>query len=177
MGSYPGHLSQVCNLGKLSEAERMQALAATEVSNIWGVARKIGARPVEGGVRSVLELVCCDVATLRNQFSVVLEKTVLELRGTSCLSMDEALAAKQQILVSRSFRKAVTEVAGIVEAVSEFASRAAESLRLQDGAAGAIDVFFTTSPFRPTDQQHSPCVTVPLVRHPERVHTEVGIHR
>jgi len=131
-GSYPGHLAQVCNLDALSESDRLQAFAATEVGNVWGVGRKIGARLVEGGVRTVLDLVRCDVATLRKQFSVVLEKTVLELRGTSCLSMDDAPAAKQQILVSRSFGKAVTDVAGIVEAVSEFASRAAESLRLQD---------------------------------------------
>ncbi len=162
--SYPGHLAQVCNLVTLSEADRLKAFAATEVGNVWGVGRKIGARLVEGGVRTVLDLVRCDVATLRKQFSVVLEKTVLELRGTSCLSMDEAPAAKQQILVSRSFGKAVTDVAGIVEAVSEFASRAAESLRLQDGAAGAVNVFFTTSPFRQNDWQHSPSVTVPLVR-------------
>jgi DNA polymerase V len=135
-GSYTGHLAQVCNLGGLSEADRLQAFAATEVGNVWGVGRRIGARLVEGGVRTVLDLVRCDVATLRKQFSVVLEKTVLELRGTSCLSMDEAPAAKQQILVSRSFGKAVTDVAGIVEAVSEFASRAAESLRLREGAAG-----------------------------------------
>ena len=41
---------------------------------------------------------------------------------------------------------------------------AAEKLRLQDGAAGAVNVFFTTSPFRQNDGQHSPNVTVPLVR-------------
>ena len=96
----------------------------------------------------MLDLVRCDVTTLRRQFSVVLEKTVLELRGTSCLSTDEALAAKQQNLVSRSFGKAVTEVAGIVEAVSEFAWRAAENLRQQDSAAGAITGLFRTNPFR-----------------------------
>jgi DNA polymerase V len=159
-GSYDGHLAQVCNLGACPKPT-LQAFAATEVGSVWGVGRKIGARLVEGGVRTVLDLVRCDVATLRKQFSVVLEKTVLELRGTSCLSMDEAPAAKQQILVSRSFGKAVTDVAGIVEAVSEFASRAAESLRLQNGAAGAVNVFFTTSPFRQNDRQHSPSVTVP----------------
>ena len=92
-GSYTGHLAQVCNLVTLSEADRLKAFAATEVGNVWGVGRKIGARLVEGGVRTVLDLVRCDVATLRKQFSVVLEKTVLELRGTSCLSIDEALFA------------------------------------------------------------------------------------
>ena len=48
-----------------------------------------------------------------NEFELLL----LGLRGTACLDMDEAPAAKQQILVSRSFGKGVTDVAGIVEAV------------------------------------------------------------
>jgi DNA polymerase V len=64
VAGYPGHLAQVCNLGALSEADRLQALAATEVGNVWGVGRKIGARLVEGGVRTVLDQVRCDVATL-----------------------------------------------------------------------------------------------------------------
>jgi DNA polymerase V len=115
-------------------------------------------------VRTVLDLLRCDIATLRKQYGVVLEKTVLELRGMSCLSLDEAPAAKQQILVSRSFGKAVTDVAVLVEAVSEFTSRAAENLRRQDCDAGSINVFFTTSPFRQKDRQHSASLTVPLLR-------------
>ena len=163
-GSYPGLLAKVCNFGVMTEAELVQVLAVTDVGSVWGVGRRIGAKLNDAGVRTVLDLVQCDTATIRKQFSVVLERTVLELRGTSCLDMDDAPTAKQQILVSRSFGKRVTAVAGIVEAVSEFASRAAERLRQQDGAAGAVGVFFTTSPFRQNDRQHSPSVTVPLVR-------------
>src|SRR5450755_1664967 len=162
-GSYPGHLARVCNFGSLNKTELEQVFATTEVGNIWGVGRRIGAKLNDAGVRTVLDLVRCDAAAIRGQFSVVLEKTVLELRGISCIDMDDAPAARQQILVSRSFGKAVTEVAGIVEAVSEFASRAAEKLRQQDSAAGAVCVFFTTSPFRQNDRQHSVNVTVPLV--------------
>jgi DNA polymerase V len=163
-GSYPGHLAQVCNFGLMSHEELDKVMAATEVAAVWGVGRKINAKLHDGGIRTVLDLLRMDAATLRKQFSVVLEKTLLELRGTSCLDLDEAPAARQQILVSRSFGKSVTEVAGIVEAVSEFVSRAAEKLRAQDSVASAVNVFFLTSPFRPNDRQHSLCVTVPLVR-------------
>jgi nucleotidyltransferase/DNA polymerase involved in DNA repair len=87
-------------------------------------------------VKTVLDFVRTDAASIREQFCVVLEKTLLELRGTSCLDLsdiDDAPTARQQILVSRSFGKAITDPAGIVEAVSEFASRAAgpRSRRLQ----------------------------------------------
>ncbi|MBE0547762.1 MAG: DUF4113 domain-containing protein [Rubrivivax sp.] len=58
----------------------------------------------------------------------------------------------------------MTELPGLVEVVSQFATRVAEKARQQQAAAGAIHVFITTSPFRRNDRQHSPSVTVPLVR-------------
>lgn len=164
VGSYPAHLAQVCDFSGLT-AEQLHALmAATPVRNVWGVGRKIGERLTAGGVHTVLDLVRSDVAALRRQFSVVIEKTVMELRGIPCLDVDDAPAARQQILVSRSFGKSVQSVAGIVEAVSEFASRAAERLRQQQSAAGAVNVFFMTSAFRAHDAQHSVNVVVPLAR-------------
>jgi DNA polymerase V len=128
------------------------------------VGRRTTARLKEGGINTVLDLVRADAAALRAQFSVTLEKTLLELRGTSCMEVDDAPAPRQQILVSRSFGSPITHVDGILEAVSEFVSRAAERLRQQGSVAGAIGVFFTTSPFRANDRQHSVNVTVPLVR-------------
>jgi len=166
-GSYPAKLAQVCNFGTLSPSELDAVFGATEVGSIWGVGRRIGAKLREQGVNTVLDFVRADAMTLRKQFSVMLEKTLLELRGTSCLEMsdiEDAPTAKQQILVSRSFGKAITDPAGIIEAVSEFASRAAEKLRHQDSTANAVGVFFSTSPFRPNDRQHSVNVTVPLIR-------------
>ncbi|PCR06332.1 DNA polymerase IV, partial [Klebsiella pneumoniae] len=42
-------------------------------------------------------------------FSVVLERTVRELNGESCLSLEEAPPTKQQIVCSRSFGVKITE--------------------------------------------------------------------
>jgi len=165
-GHYPQALShrlaQVCNTTDLTATELEALMSATDVGDVWGVGRKIAAKLHAGGVRTVLDLMRADMATLRRQFSVVFEKTVLELRGTPCMEVEEAPAAKQQILVSRSFGKPVTQVDGIVEAVSEFASRASEKLRLQGSVAGALQVFIRTSPFREGDRQHSPSMTVPM---------------
>lgn len=165
-GHYPKALSrrlaQVCNTAELTSAELDMLMAGTDVGDVWGVGRKIATQLREGGVNTVLDLVRADVASLRRQFNVVFEKTALELRGTPCMAVEEVPAAKQQILVSRSFGKAVTHIDGIVEAVSEFTSRAAEKLRQQGSMAGAIQVFIRTSPFRESDRQHSPSTVVPL---------------
>jgi DNA polymerase V len=163
-GVYPAALAQVCHFGAMPQAELEQVMAATEVGDVWGIGRKIGARLNEGGIRTVLDLVRADVASLRKQFSVVLEKTVLELRGVSCLDVDDAPAARQQIMCSRSFGAPVTALPDLVEVVSQFAARVAEKARQQQSVAAAVHVFITTSPFRRNDRQHSASVTLPLVR-------------
>ncbi len=163
-GSYPAELSQVCDFGRLAPAELDALFAATDVGNVWGVGRRTTEKLKAGGIHSVLDLVRADVASLRRQFSVVLEKTLRELAGTPCMELDDAPPTRQQILVSRSFGTPITQVDGILEAVSEFASRAAERLRQQGSVAGGIGVFFMTSPFRSNDRQHNVNVTVPLSR-------------
>jgi DNA polymerase V len=162
--AYGAGLAQVCDLTALESVERDRLFAATAVGDVWGVGRKISARLEDAGIRTVLDLVRVDAGALRKSFNVVLEKTLRELRGIACMGLDDAPASRKQILVSRSFGRAVTERDGIVEAVSEFASRAAEKLRQQKSAAGSLTVFFTTSPFRRHDRQHGVDVTVPLGR-------------
>jgi DNA polymerase V len=163
-GSYPAELAQVCDFGRLSRGALDALLAATDVGAVWGVGRKTTEKLKSGGVHTVLDLLRADITTLRRQFSVVLEKTLRELHGTSCMALDDAPPTRQQILVSRSFGTPITQVDGILEAVSEFASRAAERLRQQGSVAGAIGVYFMTSPFRTNDRQHAVNVTIPLPR-------------
>ncbi len=163
-GSYPSHLAQVCDFGRLSQSELDALFAATDVGMVWGIGKKTTEKLKAGGINTVFELLQADTVSLRRQFSVVMEKTLRELRGTSCLELDDAPAPRQQILVSRSFGTPIVHVEGILEATSEFASRAAERLRQQGSVAGAIGVFFTTSPFRANDRQHSVNVTIPLTR-------------
>ena len=163
-GSYEARWAQVCHLGQASPAQLRQMFGATAVGDVWGIGRKISARLNEGGIQTVQDLVQTDIASLRRQFSVVLEKTVLELRGTPCMDVDHEPAPQQQMMCSRSFGAAVTELPALVEVVSQFATRVAEKARQQQAVAGAVQVFISTSPFRQNDRQHSPSVTVPLAR-------------
>ncbi len=163
-GSYPAELAQVCDLGALPPAKLESLMAATEAGDVWGIGRKTSARLAEGGIRSVLDLVRADAGALRRSFSVVLEKTVRELQGTPCLGVDDAPAANQQIMCSRSFGQPVTELPDLIEVVSQFTSQVARRLREQHSVAGAVHVFITTSPFRQRDRQHAPSATLPLPR-------------
>ena len=163
-GRYDARHAQVCHLGAADRAARDAVFAASEVGDVWGIGRRMSARLNAGGIHTVQDLLRADIVTLRAQFSVVLEKTVLELRGTPCLDVDHAPAAQQQMMCSRSFGAPVTTLAEMVEVVSQFATRVTEKARQQQAAAGAVHVFITTSPHRRHDRQHSQSLTLPLVR-------------
>jgi DNA polymerase V len=166
-GLYPADLAQVCNLGaegKLGKRRVGQLFRATEVGEVWGVGPRISAQLRAAGIETVADLIRIDLATIRKRFSVVLERTVMELRGTRCIAFDDEPAPKQQIMCSRSFGSPVLSLDELIEAVTVFASRGAEKLRAQASATGAVSVFIRTSPFRQQDPQYSRSVTVPLRR-------------
>lgn len=163
-GSYPAALAQVCHLGRLPRAEVEALMQATEVGNVWGVGRKTTARLAEGGIRTVLDLVRADAAALGRQFGIVLQKTLQELRGTPCLAVEDAPAAQQQIMCSRSFGEPVNALPELIDVVSQFATRVALRLREQRSVANAVHVFVATSPYRQHDRQHAPSATLPLPR-------------
>ena len=130
-GSYPEHLSQVCDLTALSKTEFESVLGATAVNEVWGVGPRITKQLVAGGINTVLDLVRLDPALVRGRWSVVLERTVRELQGVQCIDLDHSPAPKKEIACTRSFGHPVTELVQLNEAVSEFASRATEKLRKQ----------------------------------------------
>lgn len=162
-GSYPADLAQVCNLATLSGQQFEGLLKATDVGEVWGVGPRIARKLQAGGIRTVFDLARMDPATIRRGWSVTLEKTVRELQGQPCIDMDDSPGPKQQIACTRSFGHSVDTLDSLVEAVSEFTSRAAEKLRKQQSLAGAILVFARTSPFR-EGPQCSRSVLVPLRR-------------
>ncbi|QRF56554.1 Y-family DNA polymerase [Variovorax paradoxus] len=162
-GSYPATQAQVCDLSSLSSNEVEELLASTEVGDVWGVGRRIGEQLREGGVTTALDLAKLDPATARRRWSVVLERTVRELQGLSCIDLDDAPSPKKEIACTRSFGHPVRELPPLIEAVSEFAARAAEKLRRQGSLAGMVHVFAHTSPFRP-GPKFARSLTVPLRR-------------
>lgn len=163
-GSYPAEFARVANLAALPAADLEAVLAATELGEVWGIGRRIGAQLQAAGLRTALDVARLDPAMVRRRWSVVLERTVRELQGQPCVGLEEVAAAKKEIACTRSFGRAITRLPDLEEAISEFSARAAEKLRKQDVRAGQVLVFIHTSPFRREDRQYSRSITVPLRR-------------
>ena len=152
----------VCDLTSLTNGERQQWMTKIEVGEVWGVGRRISAQLEILRIRSVFDLANANLQQIRRQFGVVLERTVSELRGTSCLELEDLADPKQQIMASRSFGQMVEHFSELCEAVAWHIDRAAEKLRDQGSVAGAVYVFIQTNRFREGDLQYNPGVVVPL---------------
>lgn len=139
-------------------------LVATPVGEVWGVGRRIEEQLRAAGIVPAGQLAQLDPVTARTRWSVVLERTVRELQGVRCIDLDETSAPRQQIACTRSFGAPVHDLQLLVEAVTSFATRAAEKLRHQDSHAAQVLVFLRTSPFRRKDAQYSRSIVVPLRR-------------
>lgn len=121
-------------------------LANQPVEEIWGIGRRIGKRLNLMGIENALQLSRTHPALIRKNFSVVLERTVRELNGESCIPLEEFVPAKQQIVCSRSFGERITSMVLMQEALCQYATRAAEKLRKERQFCRRISVFIRTSP-------------------------------
>ncbi|WP_318368936.1 Y-family DNA polymerase [Enterobacter sp.] len=132
----------------LSNVERQRRLMALmPVEEVWGVGRRIAKKLEAMGITKALQLADTDIRFIRKHFSVVVERTVRELRGESCLELEEYAPAKQEIVSSRSFGERITDYDEMRQAICSYAARAAEKLRSERQYCRYIAAFVKTSPF------------------------------
>jgi DNA polymerase V len=146
----------------LTAEAQAAALARIDLTDLWGVAGRLAARLEALGIKTPLDLRNADPQFMRERFSVVMERMTLELRGTPCLTLEDAPPDKKSIMASRSFGRMVTDKRELEEAVSTHAARAAEKMRRQHLATARLVVFIHTNKFRPQDKQHFAEQTVNL---------------
>ncbi|CAM3171901.1 DNA polymerase V subunit UmuC [Pseudomonas floridensis] len=142
--------------------KRNWVLRNTDVSEVWGIGRKMKLHLDAMGIKTAMDLAKADPWTLRKKFSVVIEKTARELAGTPCLELDEPDPPKQEICCSRMFGKRLTELAPIKEAVASYMMRASEKLRAQSSLCKKVRVCIRTGMFNPEEAKYANGVVVDM---------------
>jgi len=126
-----------------SPQKTAEILAKFKVRDIWGVGRQ-GEKKLQAiGVVTAAELAALSEKTVKTAFNIVMWRTVQELNGVPCINFSHS-ANKQQIMISRSFGKRVTELSDLQQALATYASMACEKLRKQRSVAGGFYVFLHT---------------------------------
>ncbi|MES0302928.1 Y-family DNA polymerase [Citrobacter sedlakii] len=157
-------LRQTGGVVDLSNVDRQRKLMAVlPVDETWGVGRRIAKKLEAMGIKTVLDLADTDIRFIRKHFSVVLERTVRELRGESCLGLEEFAPAKQEIVCSRSFGDRITDYVQMRQAICSYAARAAEKLRGEHQYCRFISAFVKTSPFALNEPYYGNSASVKLL--------------
>jgi len=139
----------------LSEPIRREKLMRlVPVNEVWGIGGQTSKRLQLMGIHTVYDLAMQPIEAIQAQFNIVVARTVMELNGIACLSLDDIATDKQQIVCSRSFKRRLSKYDELAEALSSFCSRAAEKLRKQHSVTGSITVFIRTNPYNLNEPQY-----------------------
>jgi DNA polymerase V len=152
----------VCDLHALPKAQRLEWMQGIEVGEVWGVGSRLAKRLGAMHIHSVLDLRNALPQHMRTHFGVVMQRTCNELRGVSCLALEDVVQPKQQIMSSRSFGAPVESLQELHEAVATYVARAAVKLREQRSEAGAVHVSIRTNQFKENQDQYNAAITVAL---------------
>lgn len=152
----------VFDIARLAADEQTMIMQSILVDEVWGIGRKMSERLNSIGIRTVRDLRDADPEQMQERFSIVVKRTVLELRGMSCLSLDEIAQPRKQIVCSRSFGSYVHTINDMEEAVASYAGRAAEKLRRDGSHVCVVQVFIQTNTFAASQPQYCRQATIRL---------------
>ena len=142
---YKGYHS-VCMIN--SDEKREKALKLFDIADVWGIGRRIGVRLKSIGVETAWDFVQRSEAWVRRELTVTGLRTWKELRGESCISIED-LPNKKSICTSRSFPdEGLNSLDTLEEAVANFAAHCSRKLKEDKAVCGAMTVFAYTSRFR-----------------------------
>ena len=164
-----------------TEDKRLKALKGLPVADVWGVGRHMAQKLEYYGVRSAWDFTQRSESWVRRMMTVTGVRTWRELKGESCIDINE-LPQKKSICTSRSFPdNGISELGLLEEAVANFAASCSQKLRRQSSCCRAVTVFAYTSRFR-TDTprmfiNRTVSLAVPTNDMRELVSTAVGILR
>ncbi len=130
------------------------ALQKTAVGNIWGIGPSSAVRLNEIGIRTAYELKLSQPDRIRKHLNQFGSRTVLELNGIPCLSMEVSERTNKSIAHTRTFGKAVSDVDEIHDAILYFTTRVLEKMRWNGLATKTITVFLHTDRFRPVPEKY-----------------------
>ena len=139
-----------------------KTLEQMETRDVWGIGGKISKKLSGFGIDNAKQLRDADPVWIKKQFSVTLMRTVLELRGESCLKLEEPEESRKSLMCGRSFGKPLKELEDIRPALTHFVQNAVTRLWKYKQATSAITVYLSTNRFRKNITQRSVSASVEL---------------
>jgi DNA polymerase V len=139
-----------------------EVLKFTEVGDIWGIGAQYKKLLIKNGFKTAFDLALAPEEWVRKNMSVVRQRMLNELKGISCIELEEVAPAKKMICVARGFGKLLSTRKDVQEALSNYVSRVGEKLRKEKLCTNIIHVFVQTNAHRRQDKQYFASINVQL---------------
>jgi len=135
-------------------------LEKTPVREIWGIGAEKALFLGRHGITNALQLKRAPGEWIKKQLTVMTLRTVQELRGTPCITLEEIEPNKKAIVTSRTFGYEVSGLSEMEGAISAYVSKAAEKVRCQSSVVGYIQVYIETNPFKGSYYRNSASIDI-----------------
>jgi len=139
------HYNGVCVID--NDSERVKVLAEMNISDVWGIGRKLSKAMTKMGLKNALDLAKYPAGLARKEFNVEVERTVRELNGQVCKNWGVVKADKKQIYSTRSVGERITDLSTLQQALSQHAGIASRKARQQHSLCKVMLCFAASSPF------------------------------
>lgn len=154
-------LGGVCVWDRAPAQTTENLLARLPVVEVWGIGSRLTKRLRGLGIWTAKDLRDANEVRIRDKFSIVQMRTVLELRGIPCIPMEEERAIKDQLIFSRSFSDPITDRMGMEQVMGIYAQQASARLHKRQKQAKILSAWAMTSYYN-QHQDHQPAITVKL---------------
>lgn len=141
-----------CYLHKPADIEKV--LKKYPIDDVWGIGRQYTKKLKALGINTAYEFTQLSALRVQKMMGITGLRTWKELRAEACIEFMQASPPKQQICVSRSFSKEISDIKELALQVSMFCAMACEKLRKQDSHCYQALVFIMTNPHKEESPRH-----------------------
>ena len=139
-----------------------ESLKNFDVSNIWGVGKQLSKLYTKNGIDTAYKLKNISNSWVKKSTNVLGAKTVMELRGITCINLETQDTKRKSCCVSRSFGRKVESFEKLQESITTHCLNAAEKIRNDNQITKSITIFVRTSPFDKYRKYYSNSINIDL---------------
>ncbi|MEH6816457.1 MAG: Y-family DNA polymerase [Pseudoalteromonas distincta] len=124
-----------------NEQSRQAILQRMSCEDVWGIGRRLAKKLKIMNIHTAWDLAQQNPKAMRRAFSVVVERTVSELNGITCLNWDDVRQDKREIYSTRSFGERICEPTALKTALINHVTTVANKLRTQRSLTHQLYIF------------------------------------
>ena len=139
-----------------------EELKRFHISNVWGVGKQLSKLYIKNDIDTAYKLKNISNTWVKKSTNVLGAKTVMELRGITCINLETQDTKRKSCCVSRSFGKKVASLEKLQESITTHCLNAAEKIRNDNQITRSITIYIRTSPFDKNRKYYSNSITIDL---------------